>query len=86
MCSPLSRRHLYEHLSERICEEVPPLIELRREGSYWDFKRQWHDDNVSLQHDILCLANNLESEISYLIIGDDDKDCSLWDVELNEDA
>ncbi len=86
MCSPLSRRHLYEHLSERICEEVPPLIELRREGSYWDFKRQWHDDNVSLQHDILCLANNLESEISYLIIGVDDKDFSLWDVEMNEDA
>lgn len=70
-----TRHEMYEKLRQRAHEEVPKLIRLGREGSHWDFKQEWHADKVSLQHDIICLANNLESEVSYLIIGIAD-DCS----------
>lgn len=61
-------------LRDRAHEEVPALIPLRREGPYWDFKRQWHEQNHELVHDIICLANNLENEVSYLIVGIDEED------------
>lgn len=68
-------------LRDRAHEEIPALIRLRREGPYWDFKRQWHEHNYELMHDIICLANNLESEVSYLIIGiDEDDDYNVRDV------
>ena len=50
---------------------VRDLIASRREGTYWDFKRQWYEkkDKGELLLDIICLANNLESEVAYLIFG-----------------
>ena len=48
---------------------VTVLIEEGHEGSYWDFKLQWHADNAQLVHDIICLANNPTSERAYLIFG-----------------
>ena len=77
----------YRTLEGRIRQEVPALISLEREGSYWDFKREWHDSNSALIHDILCLANNLESEVSYLIIGvDEENGYSACDVKENGHA
>lgn len=74
-------------LRERARDEVPHLINLRREGPYWDFKKQWHDENWELIHDIICLANNLDSDVSYLVIGiDEDGDYRVCDVETNIDA
>ena len=73
-----------EALVDRIRNDVPGLISRKREGSYWDFKREWHDRNPALLHDILCLANNLENDVSYLIIGVDDDDYSIWDVADND--
>lgn len=52
-------------LKERIIE----LIKEKREGSYWDFKQEYHTNKVKLLHDILCLANNIENKEAYLIFG-----------------
>lgn len=74
-------------LRERARDEVPSLINLRREGPYWDFKKQWHDENWELIHDIICLANNLDSDVSYLVIGIDENDgYRVCDVETNTDV
>ena len=29
---------------EQIEEEIPTLIKLQREGTYWDFKQEWHSN------------------------------------------
>ena len=48
------------------------LISLRQEGAYWDYKRQWYNNNSDLLHDIICMANNLENRDAYIIIGIDE--------------
>ena len=65
------------HLVEKIIE----LIELKQEGGYWDFKRQWHESKGDLLHDIICMANNLEDNDAYIIIGiDEENNCEIKDV------
>jgi len=49
--------------------EIRSLINLKAEGAYWDFKQEWHSNNVDLLHDIICMANNLEDCDAYIIIG-----------------
>ena len=41
--------------------EILELVLLKKEGSYWDFKREWYspDKKADLLHDIICMANNL---------------------------
>ena len=83
----ISRARLIGSLLSRIQEEAPKLIALKREGAYWDFKKEWHKDNSELIHDILCLANNLEGDVSYLFIGiDEEEGYSVCDVENNDHA
>lgn len=70
-------------------EEILVLINLRQEGGYWDFKKEWYkSDNKGKQdllHDIICMANNLEDRDAYLIIGvDEEKDYAIVDVADNE--
>lgn len=62
--------------------EIQHLIELKQEGNYWDFKRQWysHDKNADLLHDILCMSNNLVNHDAYIIIGVDEDDFTLNDI------
>lgn len=48
---------------------INTLINSKREGDYWDFKEEPHDNTVSLLHDIICLANSLHEGDRYLIIG-----------------
>lgn len=85
--SLIDRKTRFLALVENVQRDVPALIKLRREGSYWDFKKQWHKNNHELLHDIICLANNLESEVSYLIIGiDDNDDYRVCDVIDNQEA
>lgn len=52
-------------------QEIIDLINLKKEGSYWDFKQQWYDKAhlEDLLHDIICMANNLEDRNAYIIIG-----------------
>ncbi|MEQ1732550.1 MAG: ATP-binding protein [Bacteroidia bacterium] len=49
--------------------EILKLIESKREGDYWDFKREPHDNKASLLHDIICLSNSLHRGNRYLILG-----------------
>lgn len=60
------------------------LINLKHEGSYWDFKRCWHGKKADLLHDIICMANNIENQDAYIIIGvDEDDDFSTHDVSAD---
>lgn len=54
---------------ENFKAHILQLISLKREGDYWDFKEVPHDNNASLLHDILCLANTLYTGERYLIFG-----------------
>jgi hypothetical protein len=60
-------------------QTIASLIQSKREGDYWDFKEEPHDNNASLLHDILCLCNSLHAGERYLILGvSDPKDgCQL---------
>ena len=55
--------------------EIQNLVNLKQEGSYWDFKREWYDENSKsdLLHDIICMANNLVNRDGYIIIGIDEE-------------
>ena len=50
-------------------ELVDQLASLKREGSYWDFKREWHGNKADLLHDIICMANGSAETTGLLIIG-----------------
>ena len=69
--------------SEKIFEEeILKLIFLRQEGGYWDFKKQWYENNGDLLHDIICMANNLHNRDAYIIIGvDEEMDCSIVNTQ-----
>lgn len=41
----------------------------QRESEWLDFKREYHENNASLLHDILCLANAFADTDRYLIFG-----------------
>jgi len=49
--------------------KIENLIKSNREGDYWDFKQEPHENNASLLHDILCLSNSLHSGERFLIYG-----------------
>ena len=78
----LEHNRLYmTDLQVRVAKEVPKLVARHQEWTYWDFKREWHHDKVELLRDIICLANNLDWHIAYLIIGiDEDNGCIPCDV------
>lgn len=73
---------------KQLTETVTRLIELKQEGEYWDFKRQWYnkDKRDDMLHDIICMSNNLANRDAYIIIGVDEKhDYSLIDVSHDEE-
>lgn len=47
-------------------ETIEKLIASGKEGSWWDFKQTYHQNNAALVHDILCMANTLHDVISSL--------------------
>ncbi|MBP3460629.1 MAG: ATP-binding protein [Lachnospiraceae bacterium] len=53
--------------------EIQELIERHTEGVYWDFKQQWHNNNVDLLHDIICMANSPANRDCYIILGVEDR-------------
>ena len=66
-------------------EVILELINLRQEGGYWDFKKEWYkSDNKGRQdllHDIICMSNNLDSRDAFIIIGvNEDDNYNLRDV------
>jgi len=48
---------------------ISRLINGRSEGTYWDFKSEWHTNNAELLIDIVSLANNDDNAEAYLIFG-----------------
>ena len=58
-----------EDNNEKIRKKVLKLIELNKEGTYWDFKQAHYKNNVNLLKDILSLANCKHFGDRYLIIG-----------------
>ncbi len=61
-------------------QEVQKLVELHREGEYWDFKQQWHMCNSDLLHDIICMANSPANRDCYIIIGIEDRTYNVLGV------
>jgi hypothetical protein len=61
---------------------IKQLIASKKEGEWWDFKREHHKSSLDLLHDILCLSNALHPGDRYLIIGVSD-DYELFDVKCN---
>lgn len=62
-------------------QQILPLILSKKEGQYWDFKRQWHDNKDELLLDIIAMANNLADHDGYIIIGvDEEREYSIVDV------
>ena len=60
------------------------LVQRKQEGSYWDFKKEWHTSNSDLLHDIICMANNQENKDAYIIIGiDESANYDIVDVANN---
>ena len=61
---------------------VEALIRKACEGSYWDFKQNWHDNNADLLKDIICMANNttVDMQDGYIIFGIEDKTFSIIGV------
>lgn len=49
--------------------KILSLINSKREGDFWDFKREPHENNASLLHDIICLSNSLHRGRRFLIFG-----------------
>ncbi|XZM35286.1 ATP-binding protein (plasmid) [Clostridium perfringens] len=56
---------MYTNLKDTIVK----LIEMNKEGDYWDFKQKWHNDVETLIYDILCFTNTLHDKNSFLIFG-----------------
>ena len=71
--------------NESLYLEIMNLINSKTEGQYWDFKREPHEDNKTLVHDILCLANAKHDGDRFLIIGVDDpsEDCKIIGLDEN---
>lgn len=66
---------------------IQNIINLKQEGSYWDFKREWYSNEkkADLLHDIICMANNLENKDAYIIVGvDEENDYIVKDVRSDE--
>jgi len=61
---------------------ITQLIESKKEGTWWDFKREHHSCSLDLLHDILCLSNVIHPGDRYLIIGVSDE-YELLDVKAN---
>lgn len=51
---------------------VKAFVYQGHEGAFWDFKREW-PNKINVMHDIICMANNLEKNTSYIICGLDEE-------------
>jgi hypothetical protein len=56
-------------VSETLKSEIESVISSKREGEYWDFKEQYHNNKADLLHDIICMANNRADRDGYIIFG-----------------
>lgn len=66
---------------EKLREVIEELIDTKREGDYWDFKKKHHQDKVDLVHDIICMANNRVDRDAYIIFGVEDETFDVVGIE-----
>lgn len=52
-------------------QKILDLLKTHRQGEYWSFYPQWHEDIKMLLLDILCFANTVHDKDCYLIFGVD---------------
>lgn len=50
-------------------ELLPILLSKGKEGDFWDFKQEWHENTQDLIKDVICFANTVHDEDCYLIFG-----------------
>lgn len=66
-------------------DRVKNYISLKKEGEFWDFKREWHHEDFRLLHDIICMSNQVSDEDGLIIIGvDEENDFRICDTSSNE--
>jgi hypothetical protein len=65
-------------------DEIFELIASKREGDYWDFKREHHHNMADFLHDILCMANSQQDHDCYIIFGVEDKTGNIVGIENDE--
>lgn len=58
--------HLEKYSTKEIVEHC---LKQGKEGEYWDFKQEWHENPGDLVKDIVCFANTVHNEKCYLIFG-----------------
>lgn len=63
-----------------ICRIIEFLLAQGKEGEFWDFKREWHDNVEDLIKDIICFANTVHDESCYIVFGVDDF-CNVLGME-----
>lgn len=66
---------------EELTTQIQGLRKLRREGSYWDFKKAYSSNKAELLLDIICMANNQEDRDAYIIYGIEDYTMKVIGVE-----
>lgn len=59
--------------NESLKELVIELLSTKKEGEWWDFKREFTDNNAQLVHDIICMANQRSRNDAYIIYGIEDE-------------
>lgn len=68
-----------------INKQIVDLINAKKEDYYYDFKAEWYktdkESKADFIHDILCLANNIENQNAFLIIGVEDQNYQAIGVE-----
>lgn len=62
-------------------EIISALIDLKREGEYWDFKEKFYSNKANLVHDVICMANNRADRDAYIIFGIRDRDFKIVGIE-----
>ena len=66
---------------DTLLETIRNLVERGAEGTYWDFKRQHHENKADLIHDVLCLANVDHEGDRFLIFGIEDSTLAVHSVD-----
>jgi len=45
------------------------FLSVGKEGDFWDFKQEWHENIEDLLKDIICFANTIHDENCYIVFG-----------------
>ena len=66
---------------DTLLETIRNLVQRGTEGTYWDFKRQHHENKADLIHDVLCLANADHEGDRFLVFGVHDGTLAVHSVD-----